>query len=296
MQDQEGPTGSEIEEGDHKDRPDLLRTLERSFLLIATMGSFYLAFLVVSNTESRSIFFPPFNSPVPKIVYATVLVIVTQPESISSPLIQTVEVTREIPKEVTRVVTVVSTSLPQTATAIPSIDLPFIDNFELKQRDEWQQALGTWRVVNSRLTTDPTSDRVRILVGSKEWTDYSINVDVWGDDWFYPVQILVRVQNDGYLAFESDIFNSDWILYVNGIATTIAHSDTGINEHVFGGRYEKVYHLTIEVAGDIYTAFVDGIFLLQVQDDTYESGSVGLAFQTKAGPTWFDNFQISRLP
>jgi len=180
-----------------------------------------------------------------------------------------------------------------TIPPTPSIVLPYQDEFDLRLGEEWQQVLGTWRIVNGRLTTDKNDDWRRILVGDPSWQNYAVEVDAWSEDWFYPVQIIVRTQQGTYVAMQTDIHNTDFILYNGGEPLTIAHSDVGVDDQS-GDRYNWTYRLRVEVVGDIFTAYINGNMILQVQDSTLSKGRAGLAFQTYYS-TWFDNFQVSEL-
>jgi hypothetical protein len=159
---------------------------------------------------------------------------------------------------------------------------------------EWQQVLGTWRVVNGHLTTDENDDWRRIFVGDSAWQNYAVEVDAYSEDWFYPVQIIVRAQQGTYVAFETDFNNTDFILYGGGDPAVIAHSDAGVSSQS-GRRNEWTYRLRVEAVDDIFSAYIDGNLVLQVQDSTLSTGRTGLAFDT-AYSTWFDNFQVNGIP
>lgn len=171
------------------------------------------------------------------------------------------------------------------------MSLPFQDTFDLRLGEEWTPELGTWRVVNGHLSTDENDDWRRIFVGDTSWQDYAVEVDAWSEDWFYPVQILIRSHQGTYIAMQTNIHNTDFILFGGGEPTTIAHSDIGVDDQS-GNRYNWTYHLRVEVVGDIFTAYINGNMILQVQDSTFSKGRVGLAFQTYYS-TWFDNFKVS---
>ena len=120
-------------------------------------------------------------------------------------------------------------------------------------------------------------------------------MDVWSDEWFYPVQILVRVQDSGFLAIEMDIGGIDWILYEDGNETLIAQSDTGIDRVSGGSRFDSVYHIRIDAKDDIFSVYIDGIRVLQVQDSTFGWGRIGFAYRTPYESTWFDNFRVEPI-
>lgn len=188
------------------------------------------------------------------------------------------------------------TITPETGPPSITISMPYSDTFDLRMKPEWDPLVGSWRVVDGHLTADNFDDWARILTGDPGWQNYSIDVDVWADDWLYPVQIIVRAQDSGYLAMEINIHNTDFILFSDGVFTTIAHSDTGIDDHLEGGRYKRVYHLRVVADEDIFSVYVDGMRILQVQDTTFGWGRVGVAFRTFYDPTWFDNFTVTAIP
>lgn len=196
--------------------------------------------------------------------------------------------------------TVVAEETPTKPTPSPTprpllVSLPFEDDFDMGPRAEWEPTQGTWRMVDSKYTADPGDTWSLTFVGDVGWTDYAVDVDVfyYGEQgYFLPVRIIVRAQDGSYMALETGLSDTDWILVSEDGPRVIAHSDQGRLSH-YG--WNKI-HLKIEVKGTIYTAYSDGTMLLRVQDATFESGRVGLAFRYPIENTpRFDNFVVTEL-
>ena len=259
---------------------------------VATVFTCVIAYLALVKPEQALVIISELSS-LP--TSTPVVVVVTAPAPTSLPTYTPQATYTPFPTH-TAYPTPTAQSTPPTATPSPSpmLQLPFEDTFDLRPRPEWQAVIGNWRVVDGHLTTDPGSDWRRTMVGDERWVDYVLDVDVWADDWFYPVRIIVRAGEVGHMAVETNIHGTDWILLSDGDEHVIAHGGEGIDSY---GRYEEAYHFTIEVQGDIYTAYLDGTRLLQVQDGTFVAGKVGLAFRTflHQDPTWFDNFTVAEL-
>jgi Sigma-70, region 4 len=184
------------------------------------------------------------------------------------------------------------TPLP-TATATASVPLPFSDNFDQGLTALWKPQTGTWRMVNGRLTADPSDLMSLIMVGDENWTNYTVNVDVYNYDWNYPVRVIVRAAGGNYLAFQTNCCNTDWFLVSGPDEKSIAHFDKGgLKFSGFTGFMKD--QIRVEVSGQTYSGYVDGKLYLQVQDATLTSGAVGLAFQYAFNDTTqFDNFMVS---
>jgi len=188
-----------------------------------------------------------------------------------------------------------NTPLAPDFTSTPIMNLPYQDTFDLRLDPKWQPMIGVWRVVDGKLTIDPGSGAGQIFIGDPQWSNYTVEVDAWMDDWYYPVHIIVRAEDDGYMAFKISIHGTDLLLYSNGEKRVIAHSDTGLRVVPGAGRYDTSFHIQIDVNEDIYTAYVNGMKTLQVQDGARSQGRIGLESDTSRD-VWFDNFEINELP
>jgi DNA-binding CsgD family transcriptional regulator len=219
---------------------------------------------------------------------ATVIVVVT---AVPPPVTNTPE-DSATPVPSTNTPVPSDTPLP-TATATASVPLPFSDNFDKGLTALWKPQTGTWRMVNGRLTADPSDLMSLIVVGDENWTDYTVNVDVFNYDWNYPVRVIVRAAGGNYLAFQTNCCNTDWFLVSGPEEKSIAHFDKGgLKFSGFSGFMKD--QIRVEVSGQTYSGYVDGKLYLQVQDATLTSGAVGLAFQYAfENTTQFDNFSVA---
>jgi hypothetical protein len=152
-------------------------------------------------------------------------------------------------------------------------------------------------MVDGKYTADRSEDWSEVLVGDVGWTNYAVDVDVFfhsATGKANPIRIIVRAQDTLYMAFVADCVDADWLLISEEEPRVVAHSDqAGLTCKV---HYWRQTHLRVEVRDTIYAAYKDGTLLLQVQDDTFTSGRVGLASKYRLeNTTRFDNFRVTEL-
>ena len=228
-----------------------------------------------------------------------VLVVTATPELTIPSANQAVLETTEVDSAPSQTETMAPTNTPLAPdfTSTPIMNLPYQDTFDLRLDPKWQPMIGVWRVVDGKLTIDPGSGAGQIFIGDPQWSNYTVEVDAWMEDWVKPVHIIVRAEDDGYMAFQISIKGTDLYLYSDGESRVIAHSDIGMYDVPGDGRYGKSFHIQIDVNEDIYTAYVNGIQTLQVQDGTRSQGRIGLGHDIPIfRDVWFDNFEINELP
>ena len=190
--------------------------------------------------------------------------------------------------------TLTATLPPPTATVIPpsptpAIQLPFEDAFDLRPKPEWESIAGTWRVVDGHLVPDINDARHQIiLVGDDNWKNYTVSVVIY-TKFCSGAGIITRVTNDGYMEFDYDGDSFRWKLIRNGQEVTIAN----VQRNCFDSHLIGIYDYKVSVDHDIFTGYVDGQQILQVQDSTYSYGGVGLVYSMYTNPTWFDNFKVT---
>ncbi len=188
----------------------------------------------------------------------------------------------------TQTLTATPTFTPQpTATPFP---LPFSDNFDNGASSDWEVVVGNWRMVDGAYTADDINDWNVILVGSEAWRDIVINVDAITNNWNYSMRVIVRAYQGKYLVMETDCCGIRFILNVDGEERIIAESDA---RGLTGSIDWHTNHIRIEASNGIYTLFIDGVKLLTVQDNTFESGRVGLSLDYENSR--FDNFSVQQL-
>ncbi|MFC2054776.1 LuxR C-terminal-related transcriptional regulator [Chloroflexota bacterium] len=226
-----------------------------------------------------------------------VLIVTATPEPTKPSTSQAVLETTEVDSAPSQTETMAPTNTPLAPdfTSTPIMNLPYQDTFDLRLNPTWEPMMGAWRVVDGKLTNEPGSGDGQIFIGDEQWSNYTVEVDVFMDDWYTPALIIVRSQDNGYLVFKIHIHGTDLFLYSDGDSMKIAHSDTGVMDIPGGWRYDKIYRIQIDANQDIFTAYINGVKTLQVQDDTLTNGRVALGH---GGPQeiWFDNFEINELP
>jgi len=174
-------------------------------------------------------------------------------------------------------------TIPPTA----SVSLPFEDTFDLRAKPEWQPT-GAWRVVDGHYIGDKENDNLQTtFIGGENWQNYRIDVTSYSDDFLYPVQIMVRANNNGYLAFRVTNWYIEWVLVNSGNEVVIVDKQVQQPE-----RYKATYKISVDVNNDIFSGFVNGVQLLQIQDSTFPRGRVGLGYESPY-LVWFDNFSIT---
>ncbi len=176
---------------------------------------------------------------------------------------------------------------PPTATPFP---LPFTDNFDNGAKPEWEMVVGNWRMVDGAYTAGDIDDWNVSLVGGEEWRDVVINVDAITDNWNYSMRVIVRAYQGQYLVMDTNCCGSRFILIVDGQETVIGESEA---RGLTGSIDWHTNHIRIEARNGIYILFIDGVKLLTVQDNTFESGRVGLSLDYENSR--FDNFSVQQL-
>ena len=186
-------------------------------------------------------------------------------------------------------------TIPPTATLIPPSQTPAIvmilpceDSFELRAKPEWQPQLGTWRVVDGHFTGVNDRDWQTALVGDVNWNDYVIEATAYSKDFVYPVRIIVRATDEGFLAFEYNSSQAKWIILREGKEQTIAEAKSRQD-------YNRSYLIKVTVKGDIFTGYLNGLQILQVQDTTFSHGRVGISYSSPY-LVWFDDFRVAGNP
>lgn len=61
----------------------------------------------------------------------------------------------------------------------PSLGLPYRDSFAQGEADEWKALGGTWELANGTMRNNSDERGAKLLTGSRYWTNYSIEADVF---------------------------------------------------------------------------------------------------------------------
>ena len=182
---------------------------------------------------------------------------------------------------------------PGTAVPMPPILLPFEDSFDQGLSDHWEILAGNIRVVDGQLTTS-SGDYSNILskanIGSTEWRNYAVDVNVTSSDEYTTAMVVVRDSGTSRMVFQ---FSGAWycqaVLVSGGVEEEVASSSASL-------RRDRTHHIRVEVKGDLYQVYLDGDRLFSYYDKTLVSGKVGL-WMTCRNPNcnFFDNLRITPL-
>lgn len=148
---------------------------------------------------------------------------------------------------------------------------PFYDSFDLRPSEEWEYITGDWRVVDGMFTGTGSTDWISAQLTNPNWTNYTIDTNIFRKTFTEGFCILVRKNPDGHLAFCSHGQFCYWALSKDGNEQQIAY--------LSGSKFERLkgtFNVTIEVDDDIFTAYINKEKILQVQDTNFSSGRIGI--------------------
>ena len=130
-----------------------------------------------------------------------------------------------------------------------------------------------------------------MLVGDDEWTDYAVELDLnTNNDMLSSFQVLVRARDwDNGMAFWTvDYREPKWFSQEGGESTLL----------VEGKRpNDQSQKLRVEVKGDMYTADINGVKWISINDPTFSKGKVGVAMycDSRSNCDVVDNFKVIAL-
>lgn len=169
----------------------------------------------------------------------------------------------------------------------------FFDDFEDGADPAWRFVSGNWEVVDGALrqTEFHFAPVFGYIAGGEAWTDYKVDVDVhseWGGGGWKKQGLVVRSTDD----------LNKVILW--GETTKIRFSVIKDGQEIAsGGTVEPEWptdcHLTLEVQGNSYKLYVNGILRSEFIDSTHPSGTVGVAMEEAQPNLTFDNFRVTAL-
>jgi hypothetical protein len=188
------------------------------------------------------------------------------------------------------------TTVPTPSPTIkPLVELPFKDNFDNGLRPEWQLPVagGVWRILNGKLTvTGLTEEKWSyIFVGDPSWENYSVDVDYKFGKYSTYVGILVRSQgtyNFG-LSYIANYYDTFWKIWQDSNWMELASKRKD--------NYDGYGHLRVEVKGNNFTGYVNGVPQMTISDSSTKSGYVGLGIDCNnvSGCSEFDNLVIEQI-
>ena len=183
--------------------------------------------------------------------------------------------------------------------------VPFSDDFTGGASSAWSNDRGSWRSAGGVYdatnpnSQPPTYTAVRTRPGLG---DFAVDVDVlsWNDGGVWLRSDFNGGAVNGVLFVTGGLSGAYdgfyWHVWTDGVAGPM------LEQTPVAGLQGTDRHLRIEVSGDTYRAFIDGVLVSTLVDPTYATGMVGLydlspvsGASTPRGEA-FDNFKISSLP
>jgi signal transduction histidine kinase len=167
----------------------------------------------------------------------------------------------------------------------PSRGLPYRDTFAEGRADEWKAFGGTWELANGTMRNDSDERGAKLLTGSTQWSDYSVEADV----------MLLGLGGDAGLVIRSsgeeegvDAYHG----YYAGLRTiddalAVGRADYGWTEIIFPLKPRAVnivasqwYHLKLMAVGCTIA-----VSLNRIGDDNFTVASVNDPDCIRAGRT-----------
>jgi len=165
---------------------------------------------------------------------------------------------------------------------------PFYDSFDLRPSEEWEYITGDWRVVDGMFTGTGSTDWISAQLTNPNWTNYTIDTNIFRKTFTEGFCILVRKNPDGHLAFCSHGQFCYWALSKDGNEQQIAY--------LTGSKFERLkgsFNVTIEVDDDIFTAYINKEKILQVQDTNFSSGRIGIGIDPGNFIIGIEDFRVT---
>lgn len=176
----------------------------------------------------------------------------------------------------------------------PSRGLPYRDSFAERRADEWTAFGGTWELANGTMQNNSDERGAKLMTGSTEWGDYSVEADV----------MLLGLGGDAGLVIRSsgeeegvDAYHG----YYAGLRTiddalAVGRADYGWTEIIFPLKPRAVtvlasqwYHMKLMAVGCTIAASVnrigdDNVTVASVNDpDCIREGRAGLRSYSSGG-------------
>jgi signal transduction histidine kinase len=166
----------------------------------------------------------------------------------------------------------------------PGYGLPYYSQFEKDVEDQWTGLGGTWEVVDGMMRNDANDRGAKLLMGSPNWRDYTVEADVQllGEG---SVGILARVS-------EAEVGENSFKGYFLGVRTVDNSLVLGAFDYAYHEAARAVlpdpvlplrwYHVKLQVNGCQITASAWSEGMPEVktvsltEPDCYRSGSIAL--------------------
>ena len=187
-----------------------------------------------------------------------------------------------------------------TMLAVTHAALAVTENFNAGKAAEWTEVQGEWEVAGDKYVQDDTvwtttathETYHRSYFGEEDWTDYT-------------VEATVRIDEGGELAPINGIFfrvteKSDIGDYYYFRLDERAAEGPGlikapnVTMQINGGNPAEIgrdYVLKVEVEGDDIRCYVDGVLEIEVTDDAFPAGAIGVGTFNAVGH--FDDVSVN---
>jgi hypothetical protein len=187
------------------------------------------------------------------------------------------------PNEViTALPTVSETTNPAAGSSATTTGVLFSDDFDAGPSSAWVIDSGDWNMRNGWLVN--TGRRGFIWLGPQNWTDVAVEFDVARTFCSGSIQVLIRVQDpNNYVGYEVIGCNSERVYLVK--------DGKVVKDIVF--TYSTAGRHRLEVKGNIYRVYQNGVSVGSGSDSTYSQGSVGIIVD--GASQQIDNFKVSEL-
>jgi len=154
---------------------------------------------------------------------------------------------------------------------------------------------GDWSLTEDGIAVAPNRYSGRLALGDPGWSDVRIDVSAtlrsqgayrifyrWGGE----------TQADGYVFAFDPVYRDRFIVHKreDGTSTRLGRASMPEGFDPYGAQHR----IQIEVVGDRHTFTVDGETVLEVEDDTFSSGVVGLASVFRGDPV-FHEAEVSEV-
>jgi hypothetical protein len=145
----------------------------------------------------------------------------------------------------------------------PSRGLPYRDSFANGKAEEWHALGGTWQLADGSMRNDSDERGAKLLTGSSQWSDYSIEADLMllGKDG--DAGLLVRSSDeeegvDAYTGYYAGIRTGDNTLVLGRAGYAWTEVTQPVNSDPGGVRALRWYHLKLLTYACQIAAAVNG--------------------------------------
>ena len=181
----------------------------------------------------------------------------------------------------------------ETITLVEGAQL-LTEDFEDGTADGWEAVSGEWQVIdeNGNKVYNTVAGTNRSVVGESTWDNYTVEAKMMVSEWSNP-----NTQRVGFYGRYQDNDNNYQIVYEAGQFRVRRQTDGKFSNLVnkeFTLEEGKWYTLKAELAGTSIKLYVDGVEMLEVEDnDGYSAGQVGLIVRN--GTAVFDDIVVTEL-